>query len=130
MSKAKILVVDDEMELREILKDLLEANGFEVKTAGDFLEALNSIKATQFDCVVSDMRLPKGSGMDILKALQAHYKINIPFILVTGFCDLDAEDAKEKGVNAFFTKPFSYQSLITKIQSAIQNVTPPQEPQT
>jgi DNA-binding NtrC family response regulator len=88
-SSAKILVVDDERSIRELLEIFLKKEGFEVRTAKSVAEALELVKVTEFDLIVSDIRMPDMSGIDLLRHVR-EANFTGQFILLTAFASAEA----------------------------------------
>jgi two-component system response regulator PilR (NtrC family) len=88
-SSAKILIVDDERSIRELLEIFLKKEGFDVRTARSVTEALELIKLTEFDLIVSDIRMPDGSGIDLLRHVR-ECNFTGQFILLTAFASAEA----------------------------------------
>ena len=82
--RARILVVDDERSIRELLEIVLKKEGFAVTVAQNAIEGLDRTKTIEFDLVVSDINMPDMSGIDLLKALRAS-NFSGHFILLTAF---------------------------------------------
>src|SRR5262245_36618561 len=79
----RILVVDDEVELREAVKDLLSRNGYAVEQAASAQEALALVSANQFDLVISDIIMPGMDGIALLKSLRRQQD-DLPVLMITG----------------------------------------------
>jgi CheY-like chemotaxis protein len=118
----KILVADDEEDLREIVVSELELYGAEAidaRDAGDAKEKLGSYAA---DAVISDIRMPGGGGIGLLDYVRQDLKKNIPVVLITGFADISREEALEKGAEAVFSKPIDWDQLIAAVARALKPV--------
>lgn len=102
----KILVVDDEPDLREILKDELTFEGAVVSEAKNGKEAFEMIKKEAFAAVLSDIRMPGGDGVALLKDIRSHEFDHLKIFLLTGFADIKNYEAYHLGADGFFTKPF------------------------
>src|SRR6185436_18854834 len=89
LRSAKILVVDDERSIRELLEIFLKKEGFEARTAQNVKEALDLVKTTEFDLIISDIRMPDMSGIDLLRHLREN-NFGGQFILLTAFASADA----------------------------------------
>jgi len=118
-----ILVVDDEPELRESLKAMLESCGHTVAAAGNTLEALVAIEAGRPDVVLTDIFLGDDDGYALLNALHAHEE-NIPVIAMSGGgSGPDGVDAltlaEDLGAAAVISKPFRLKNLLEVIDRAI-----------
>ncbi len=121
MAKKKILVVDDEAELVGMVKMRLEANQYEVITAFDGQEALDTARREKPDLILLDLMLPKIDGYKVCGLLKADTRFRtIPIILFTARAqDSDKKMAEETGANAYITKPFEPQVLLKKIAELI-----------
>lgn len=112
MFKGKtILVVDDEPDLREILKDEFEFTGAKVLEAPNGKVAIEMVKTNDIDCVVSDIRMPGGDGIYMLRAIKQYNFRKPAVILTTGFADIHPSEAFEIGVEGFITKPFDLDAV-------------------
>jgi two-component system response regulator PilR (NtrC family) len=104
IERAKILVVDDERSIRELLEIALKKEGFAVTVAQSAMEGLERSKATEFDLVVSDIKMPEKSGIDLLRDLRAS-NFNGNFVLMTANGTLDtAIDAIQLGASDYIIK--------------------------
>lgn len=116
----KILVVDDELNMRLVLKTLLKKEGYDVLTASDGLEALKVLKNGDIKVVVTDMKMPKLDGMGLLDRILQDYP-SIPVILITAHGTVaTAVDALKKGAFDYITKPFEQEDLKNVIRKAIR----------
>ncbi len=114
MNMGRILIVDDELEIRRIMQMHLKRKGYEVDIAGGTVEAsalLNSDK--QYDLVVCDFRMPDGNGVEVFQRL----KPDTGFILISGFADMDEGKLKAIGIMDVIAKPVNMSSLLEKIKS-------------
>lgn len=118
-SARSILIVDDEDELRDILKTIFLKRGYSVTLASSGGEALEIALTRRFDAIVSDVRMPNGSGIELLASLRRSGDPTPPVILVTGFSDCTEQEAKEKGAFAVVEKPFRQLELIGQVERAI-----------
>jgi len=102
----KVLLVDDEEDVLEVIRDRLEANRFTVVTAGTGLEALKKFSAEQFDGVFLDLRMPEMDGMQALEEIRKRDN-KIPVIILTSSSTQQvALKAIAKGANEYVLKPF------------------------
>jgi signal transduction histidine kinase/ActR/RegA family two-component response regulator len=105
-NKAKILVVDDEESVRELLRDLLESEGFRVYLAPGSREALNLFEANQFDGIFTDVGMPGMSGWELANAIRQRNE-TIPIAVITGWGEaVGSDERKEARVDWVVTKPF------------------------
>lgn len=115
---SSILVIDDELSMREFLKILLEKDGHAVEVASNGSSALQLAAEDDFDLVISDIRMPGMSGLDLLAELK---KINsdLPVIMITAFASPeDAVIAMKNGAYDYITKPFKVEEIKKVIRSA------------
>jgi two-component system, NtrC family, response regulator AtoC len=107
----KVLLVDDEQDIVEVIQDRLEAYGFTVVTAGTGVEALNKLSLEKFD-----VKMPEMGGIEALEEIRKRDK-EIPIIIITSSSTREAAiEAIGKGANEFLLKPFEWEELKTKIQ--------------
>ena len=117
----RILVVDDEVQLVEMVKIRLEANGYEVLSAYDGQEALDKARAEKPDLMILDLMLPKLDGYKVCRMLKFDEKYkSIPIILFTARVqESDKETGSQVGADAYITKPFEPQVLLAKIKELL-----------
>lgn len=111
MEALKVLVVDDEPALREVLSMRIEGWGYDVDTAGDVPEAQRKLRDRRADIIISDVVMPEATGLELLKLLKAE-NADRPVILVTAHGSIDAAvEAMKEGAQDFLTKPLDYTKL-------------------
>jgi len=124
MSKPKVLVVDDEEALRFLLASELEAEAFEVESAGDGDEAIDLVrkkneKSERFDVVLLDIKMPKVDGFEVLKFVKG----NVPetkVIMLTAYADVkNAIESLRLGASDFVSKPYDLDDILTSINRAL-----------
>jgi CheY-like chemotaxis protein len=114
----KVLLVDDEEDVLEVIQDRLEAYGFTVTTAGTGVEALNKLRTQTFDGIFLDVKMPEMGGIEALEEIRKR-DTKIPVIIITASSTQeDAIEAMNKGANDYVLKPFEWQELKTKIEKA------------
>ena len=119
MEKSKILLVDDEHIIRQVLTRSLSSAGFSVVTAVNGLEALERLKDSSFDAMITDSMMPIMDGISLLLESREKYP-NMPVLIITGFSkDLSLGKAKELGACDLLAKPFKNQELILSVRRAI-----------
>lgn len=115
----KILVVDDEKPISDIIKFNLEKEGYEVVVAYDGEEALEKVESEQPDLIVLDLMLPKIDGLEVAKRVRA--KHTTPIIMVTAKdSELDKVLGLELGADDYVTKPFSNRELIARVKANLR----------
>jgi len=116
-----ILVIEDKESMAEMLKETLEAEGYNVISAGDGMEGIRLLKEERIDIVLTDLKLPKKSGIDILKAAKEENQL-IPIIVMTAFGSVDiAVEAMKAGAFDFIAKPFDTDHLLVLMKRALEN---------
>lgn len=117
----RILVVDDEDDLRVLLKDLLVGAGFEVLTASDGQEAIDLIKGNQrVDLALLDIQMPRVNGIEVLKYINEHAQ-SMPAVMLTGFADLKyAMEAREFGAKDFINKPYRVEDILATVNRVLK----------
>jgi two-component system response regulator (stage 0 sporulation protein F) len=117
----KVLVVDDEPDLREILKDEFTFEGAEVFEAKNGKEAFEIVKQHNLSAILSDIRMPGGDGIQLVKDLRSTDMDHVPILLITGFADIKNFEAYDLGADGFFTKPFHLEALRDGVQQLMQS---------
>ncbi|MGE3173635.1 MAG: sigma-54-dependent transcriptional regulator [Planctomycetota bacterium] len=120
MTGSRILVVDDEPDLRFVLRDLFEDAGFEVLEAGDGAEALELAQRTAPDVVLTDVRMPRMQGLELLRELQRRNQ-DLPVVLLSAVEDIaTAVGAIQEGAFDYQAKPYDAQRLLLTVQRAAE----------
>jgi len=116
-----VLIVDDEKSICDILGQFLKKTGYVTSVARSGEEALEVLRGGAMDLVLSDIKMPGMSGVDLLKHMKEHGQ-NIPVLLTTGFPTLDtAVEALKLGAYDYLTKPFHLEEIGEKIRRALTN---------
>lgn len=122
----KILVVDDEQAIADIIKFNFEREGYGVDIAKDGLEALNFVKDNTYSLILLDIMMPKLNGFDTLKEIRKSYKT--PVIMLTAREDeVDKVLGLELGADDYVVKPFSIRELIARVKAVLRRFGPPTE---
>lgn len=120
MEQKKVLIVDDEPDIREILELLLKSNGYEVFSSADGITALNILKQNpSTDLIILDVMMPHEDGITVLKKIREFSKIPALF-LTAKIQESDKAEAYESGGDDYLTKPFSQNELLMKVNSLIR----------
>lgn len=115
---AKILVVDDEQSMRDFLKILLQKEGYTVDTGNNADSALDILEKSSYDLIISDIRMPGMSGLEMLGIIKEKYP-NMPVIMITAFASPDdAVSAMQNGAFDYISKPFNVDEIKSVIESA------------
>lgn len=116
----KILIIEDEPEMRGVIKQFLENENYKVETAGDFVNGMDKIISYDYDCILLDIMLPGGNGLDLLYELKKLNKTDSVIIISAK----DSIDDKVKGLGLgaddYLIKPFHLAELNARIKSVIR----------
>jgi DNA-binding NtrC family response regulator len=124
-SDLRVLVVDDDVDLREALTEYISRMGVKVRTAGSVAEAQNFLRSEPipFDLVLTDLKIPGGSGMDVLRAANSRNPDSLVTI-ITGYATIEtAIEAIRLGAYDYITKPFSLNEIGVQLRNMIERVT-------
>ena len=116
----KILIVEDEAGLRETMRVSLMKEKFVVETAADYRSALEKINDYDYDCILLDIMLPGGSGLDLLRELKRLRRQDCVLIISAKDSLDDKVDGLELGADDYLTKPFHLAELNARIKSVIR----------
>ncbi len=119
---SKIMVVDDEESLQELVRALLESEGYEVVVASDGNEALKKLETETPDLVLLDMMMPGMSGRETCAKIRENPKtkdLKVIFLTVAKFSETGRDILKEMNVSDYVTKPFDNQELIKRIKKVL-----------
>jgi two-component system response regulator FlrC len=114
-----ILIVDDEPDIRELLVQLLEPEVEKVLVAEGGDEAIQIIQSQTVHLVISDIRMPRGSGIDLLERVSQMPSPSPIVLLMTGFADITPKLAQAKGAVGMVFKPFRIKEIINMLHMAI-----------
>ena len=118
-SQGRILIVDDDPNILEVLKARLDSVGYEVFEAPDPLKGLKHLKSQTIDLVISDIKMPSMDGMTFLKKAQA-VRPDLPLIFITAYGTIpDAVEAMKAGAIDYIAKPFDGSELLKKVKKTI-----------
>ena len=116
----KILIIEDEPELRKSMKQYLHQEGYVIESASDYSKALEKIEVYDYDCILVDITLPQGSGLDIIKQLkQNQSKAGIIIISAKNSSD-DKITGLDLGADDYLAKPFNLAELNSRIKALIR----------
>ncbi len=118
--RPRVLVVDDEKFIRDILADFLGMEGYEVRTAEDGVAALHEMSRQPYDVVISDLKMPKMGGIELLDEISKRSP-NVLTVIMTGFGTVEtAIDAMKRGAYDYVLKPFKVEEVVHIIQRALE----------
>ena len=107
----RVLIVDDEEDIREVIRDELSLGNYELIEASGGNAALNLIKTGGFDAVISDISMPNGSGIDLLRGARALSADKPAIILVSGYSDVTQDTVFDLGLDCMLSKPFNINEI-------------------
>ncbi|MBW2057121.1 MAG: sigma-54-dependent Fis family transcriptional regulator [Deltaproteobacteria bacterium] len=117
--KGSILVVDDDVDVKDVIRDTLAFAGFTVDTAEDGVEAMEKIQETPFDLILSDLMMPRMDGMELLRRVK-EIRPYINVIIMTGYGTIEsAVEAMKIGAADFITKPANSGELLVRVSKAL-----------
>lgn len=111
----KILIVEDEPDLRQVIQDFFENFGWQVGVASNGKQAIDALLATKYDMVLSDIRMPILTGVDMLKKLPPQIKKETAFVMMSGFSLHSERAVQELGASKLLAKPVTAKTLMREI---------------
>lgn len=119
MNKQRILVVEDDLDIQELIQEFLVANGYTVTTANNGEEGYLLFKEGQYDLVMLDVNMPKMDGYTVCKMIRQ--RSNVPVIMLTALEEeQDQVKGFECGVDDYITKPFSFNLLMKRVEAVLR----------
>lgn len=120
MQEKSVLVVDDELLIRDLLYDFFQEKGLKVSVADSGPAALDKLSKRQFDVLVVDLKMPSMDGLEFVKEVRKK-KIQTPVVIITGFPSLEtALDALRQRVYDYIIKPFNVNQLFATVRKAAE----------
>jgi two-component system response regulator ResD len=120
MSKERVLVVDDEPMVREVLARYLEQDGYRVEVASDGDQALEALQTTSFDLLLLDLMLPERDGIDVFRTLQKREDPPAVIMLTAKGEEADRILGLELGADDYITKPFSPREVVARVRAVLR----------
>ena len=114
-----ILCVDDEADILELFRDEFLELGYKVLEASNGVDAFKVFQGNEVDCIVSDIRMPGGDGVSLVRNVKESGS-TVPMFLVTGFSDYTAEDLSGLGVSAVIFKPFDLEEVVEMVKNTVE----------
>jgi two-component system, OmpR family, KDP operon response regulator KdpE len=121
--KSRVLVVDDEPQILRVLRRSLERHGFEVVTAAEAAMALQILRSMSIQLVITDLRMPDMSGVELCREIRRSSSIPLIIISVKGDEDTKVE-ALDAGADDYVTKPFGMQELMARVRALSRRASP------
>lgn len=121
MNKLKVLIVDDEAMVRDVLYDILDNEGYEVTAVANAVAALKSGAENNFDLLLTDIKMPVMNGLELIRKFREISPQIVP-VLITGYPDIDTvSDAIQQGAYDYIVKPIDKKVLCTALANALKN---------
>ncbi|MBI1805050.1 MAG: response regulator [Ignavibacteriae bacterium] len=115
----RILIVDDEDDLRELLSHVLSTQGYEIQSASNGEEAIAALQRGSYDLALLDIQMPKMNGIQVLQFINKNAP-STKAIMLTGYSDLkNAMEAREFGARDFISKPYKLDDILSTIQRVL-----------
>lgn len=115
----KVLVVDDQESMREMLADLLDMMGLEPQTVGSGAEALEELTAGLVDLVITDLNMPQMDGMELMKAIKSDHP-ELPVVVITGYGTFNTEkQVLSNGADGYIPKPCTIHRVQETVNAAL-----------
>ena len=119
--KTRILVADDDPQMRRLIRSILERDGFEITEAADGLDALESVESHPVDLMVLDIDMPRLDGLGVLEELRARVSTSaVPVIVLTARADDTEARVLDLGAQDFLSKPLQPQSLLARVKAVLR----------
>jgi len=123
----KILVIEDQNELRKLVKNFLEDYGYVVDEAEDGEEGYHKINMNSYDCLILDLNLPKLDGIEIARRVREEGK-SVPIIMLTARSEIyDKIEGFDNGADDYITKPFDMKELLARVEAVLRRSQKDQE---
>jgi CheY-like chemotaxis protein len=120
LRQARILVIDDEDSVRDVLSRMLKTKGHQVVVASNGEEGIERFRSEPFDLVLTDLGMPKLSGWDVGRTIKG-INPKVPIAMITGWgVELDREKLSESGIDLIVSKPFNFDQVIHLVSEAME----------
>ena len=118
MSRPRILYIDDEVDLLDLAATFFEDEDLPIETCSDFDQAISMIRKNAYDLIISDAKMPSGSGFELFKIIKEEKLFNGKIILVTGHLE-NPSDGHKLGYDMVIYKPIKFQELVQRVKSLL-----------
>ena len=119
-SRPSVLVIDDDPDMRQVLRDFLQRSGYRVVEAANGQEGIAAAESEPIDAVILDKEMPGMSGLDVVSFFRRHSP-RLPIIFITAFGGRDDEDeSRRRGAWRYIEKPFRVAAVVEAVQSVLE----------
>ena len=123
--KTKILIIDDEPIIRNLLLDLLASEGYAATAVPDGQQGIAKARQMDFDVIFTDIHMPKMNGLETMRRIK-HIRPHIPFVIMESYPDKECELACQEGAIAQLQKPFNIADVLNLVKSILSSSVPPE----
>lgn len=116
----KLLLVEDDSLMLEVLKELLSDSGVSVDTSVNGAEGFQKFSENNYDLIISDIQMPVLNGVEFLKKVRSKDSRSPKFMLLTGYSTYKNEEVFKLGANSLMNKPFEFDDLINEVQKLLK----------
>ncbi len=131
-AKPKLLIVDDELLIRDLLYDYFKSRDYDIAVADSGQGALAQLEDSHFDTIILDLKMPDMDGLELATKIRAS-DVNVPIIVMTGYPSMEtAIEALRKRADDYFIKPFNLRQMNRAVESALTRAgcpVPPASPE-
>jgi len=117
----KILLVDDEPEIRDLIKGILESDGYQIDEAVSGKSGWEAFQANQYQMVITDVKMPDGDGIELLKKIK-DFKESTPVIIMTGYSGGMLQNKELLRAEAVLRKPFDLNILLEQVKGCFEDM--------
>ena len=122
--KENILIVDDDFDMLELLQRNLQSRNFHTYKATSVTDAIDILKTSRIDLLITDLQMPGIHGMELLKYVEEHFP-DVPKLVITGFPSVDgAVNAVKSGALDYLVKPFTRDELTKAVEKSLKHAKP------
>lgn len=119
MKNLKFLLVDDDLMMLEVLKELLSETGADIDTSENGQEGFQKFSQNDYDLIISDIQMPKLNGVEFLKKVRQINLSSPKFILLTGFSSYSRDEVTKLGADCLINKPFEFDDFVGEVKNLV-----------
>lgn len=119
MKNLKFLLVDDDLMMLEVLKELLSETGADIDTSENGQEGFQKFSQNDYDLIISDIQMPKLNGVEFLKKVRQINLSSPKFMLLTGFSSYSRDEVTKLGADCLINKPFEFDDFVGEVKNLV-----------